>query len=48
MFGSLFWWDSMQIDREQVIRALSDTVDLVGIDEVQHCKRVAYIALICA
>ena len=38
----------MNLDLEQLIRALSDTVDLVGVDEVQHSKRVAYMALLCA
>jgi len=38
----------VKIDLEQLIRALSDTVDLVGVDEVQHSKRVAYMALVCA
>lgn len=33
----------MQIDFGQMIRALSDSLDLVGIDEVQHGKRVGYI-----
>ncbi len=38
----------MKIDLEQLIRALSDTVDLVGVDEIQHSKRVAYMDLVCA
>jgi HD-GYP domain-containing protein (c-di-GMP phosphodiesterase class II) len=38
----------MIIERNQIIRALSDMVDLVGVDEVQHSKRVAYMALICS
>lgn len=38
----------MKIDLEQLIWALSSTVDLVGVDEVQHGKRVAYMALRCA
>ena len=38
----------MKIDLEQFVWALSNTVDLVGIDEVQHGKRVAYMALRCA
>ena len=36
----------MNIDLDQLIHALSDTVDLVGVDEVQHSKRVAYMALV--
>lgn len=38
----------MKIDLEQLIWALSSTVGLVGVDEVQHGKRVAYMALRCA
>jgi HD-GYP domain-containing protein (c-di-GMP phosphodiesterase class II) len=38
----------VKIDLEQLIQALSDTVDLVGVDEVQHSKRVACMALVCA
>ncbi len=38
----------MKIDLEQLIRALSNTVDLVGVDETQHGKRVAFMALTCA
>ncbi len=38
----------MKIDFEQLILALSDSVDLVGIDEVQHGKRVAFMAWECA
>lgn len=38
----------MKIDFGQFIHALSDTVDLVGVDEVLHSKRVAYVALECA
>lgn len=33
----------MKIDFGQMINALSDTLDLVGIDEVQHGKRVGYM-----
>lgn len=32
----------------QVIYALSDALDLVGVDDVNHGKRVAYMALECA
>lgn len=38
----------MKIDYGQFIHALSDTVDLVGVDELQHGKRVAFMALECA
>lgn len=38
----------MKIDFGQLINALSDTIDLVGVDEIQHGKRVAYMALECA
>ncbi len=38
----------MNIDLGQMIFALSDTLDLVGIDEVQHGKRVGYMAWECA
>lgn len=38
----------MKIDFGQFIHALSDTIDLVGVDEVQHGKRVGYMALECA
>ncbi len=38
----------MQIDLEQYIDALSDTLDLVGVDETQHGKRVAFMARECA
>ncbi len=34
----------MKIDFGQMINALSDTLDIVGIDEVQHGKRVGFIA----
>lgn len=33
----------MKIDFGQMISALSDTLDLVGIDEIQHGKRVGYM-----
>ncbi len=32
----------------QIIYALSDALDLVGVDDVNHGKRVAYMALECA
>lgn len=38
----------MKIDLGQFINALSDTIDLVGIDEIQHGKRVACMAMECA
>ncbi|KJS00391.1 MAG: hypothetical protein VR65_12880 [Desulfobulbaceae bacterium BRH_c16a] len=38
----------MKLDLEQLIRALSNTVDLVGVDEIQHGKRVAFMTLTCA
>ncbi|BHH81911.1 HD-GYP domain-containing protein [Desulforhopalus sp. 52FAK] len=37
----------MEIDFGQFINALSDTVDLVGIDELYHSKRVAFMAAEC-
>lgn len=37
----------MHIDLHQLIQALSDAIDLVGIDEIQHGKRVACMALTC-
>jgi len=38
----------MKLDLEQFIFALSDTVDLVGVDEILHGKRVAFMAWKCA
>jgi len=38
----------MNIDFNQMIFALSDTLDLVGIDDVQHGKRVGYMVWECA
>ncbi len=38
---------SFQIDIRQVIHSFSDALDLVGIDEVQHGKRVAFMAWEC-
>mgnify|MGYP000123053376 FL=1 len=35
------------IDIRKAVVALSDALDLVGIDEIQHGKRVAYIAVEC-
>ena len=32
----------------QLIYALSDALDLVGVDDINHGKRVAYMALVCA
>ncbi|MFT5697387.1 MAG: putative nucleotidyltransferase with HDIG domain [Desulforhopalus sp.] len=37
----------MKLDFSKFIHALSDTVDLVGVDELQHSKRVAYMATEC-
>ena len=36
-----------QIDFRQVVHALSDALDLVGVDELQHGKRVAFMAVEC-
>jgi len=38
----------MNIDFRQIVNALSDTLDLVGVDDYQHCKRVAFMATECA
>ncbi len=38
---------TLQVDIRQVIHSLSDALDLVGIDEVQHGKRVAFMAYEC-
>ncbi len=38
----------MKIDFGQFIHAFSDTIDLVGVDETQHGKRVGLMALECA
>lgn len=35
----------LRVDLRQVIRVLSDALDLVGIDDVQHGKRVALMAV---
>jgi len=34
----------MNIDFGQLIHALSDTIDLVGVDEIEHGKRVGFMA----
>jgi len=34
----------MKIDLDQLMRAFSRTVDLVGVDDMQHGKRVAFMA----
>jgi putative nucleotidyltransferase with HDIG domain len=36
-----------QVDLRQTIYALSNALDLVGIDEVHHGKRVGYMAMLC-
>ena len=38
---------TITIDMRKAVVALSDALDLVGVDEVQHGKRVAYIAVEC-
>ncbi len=38
----------MKTDLDQLVRAFSRTVDLVGVDDIQHGKRVAFMALACA
>lgn len=38
----------MEIDFGQVVHALSDTIDLVGVDELYHGKRVGFMAMECA
>lgn len=38
----------MELDLDQLIFALSDTVDLVGVDEIMHGKRVGCMAWHCA
>jgi len=38
----------INIDIRKAVIALSESLDLVGVDEVQHGKRVAYIAVQCA
>jgi putative nucleotidyltransferase with HDIG domain len=39
---------SVTIDLRQVVYALADTLDLVGVDETAHGKRVGYMAFKCA
>jgi HD-GYP domain-containing protein (c-di-GMP phosphodiesterase class II) len=39
---------AIKINFGQFVGALSDTIDLVGIDEIQHGKRVAFMASECA
>jgi len=38
---------TLKVDTRQIIHALSDTLDLVGVDDVQHGKRVAFMAMQC-
>ena len=38
----------MRINLNQLIFAFSDTIDLVGVDEIHHGKRVGYMAWECA
>ena len=38
----------MRLDLEQFIFALSDTVDLVGVNELLHSKRVGTMAWRCS
>lgn len=40
--------DSIHVDLREVIHALSDALDLVGIDDVAHGKRVGIMAWNCA
>ena len=40
--------DTIHINFRQVIYALSDALDFVGIDEIQHGKRVGYMLYECA
>lgn len=39
---------TLQFDIRQLVHSLSDTLDLVGLDEVHHGKRVAFMAWNCA
>ncbi|MCI5212471.1 MAG: HD domain-containing protein, partial [Candidatus Electrothrix sp. ATG2] len=39
---------TLQLNIRQFIHSFSDALDLVGIDEVQHGKRVAFMACECA
>ncbi|MEH0022484.1 MAG: HD domain-containing phosphohydrolase [Desulfobacter sp.] len=36
-----------QVNVRQLVHALSDTLDLVGLEEEQHCKRVAFMTRAC-
>ena len=38
----------LELDLHQVVYVLSDALDLVGVDDVAHGKRVAYMAVRCA
>ena len=38
----------LKVDLHQVVYVLSDALDLVGVDDVAHGKRVAYMAVRCA
>lgn len=40
--------EMLNIDFNLVVKALSDTLDLVGLDDFQHGKRVAFMSLECA
>ena len=40
--------DTIDVDLREVIYALSDALDLVGIDDVGHGKRVGIMAAACA
>ena len=39
---------TLQVDIRPLVHSLTDTLDLVGVDEVQHGKRVAFMARSCA
>ncbi|MCG7958564.1 MAG: HD domain-containing protein, partial [Candidatus Thiodiazotropha taylori] len=39
---------TVSIDLRQVVYALADALDLVGVDETAHGKRVGYMAFKCA
>ncbi|MBI1208586.1 MAG: HD domain-containing protein [Azospirillum sp.] len=38
----------LHVDCHRIIRALADALDMVGVDDVPHCKRVAIMVLACA
>jgi len=40
--------ENITIDIRKAVMALSEALDLVGVDEIQHGKRVAFIAVQCA